>query len=91
MKNKLGVMIVASYSFTLGADEASPFDKTDARPTNTKPINTKNIPVSTSKEMKLTPQEIDKLKLCNAGQVAQKRLARGQRLVRNNTHVLITH
>lgn len=31
--------------------------------------------------MKLTPQEVDKLKLCNAGYVAQKRLARGVRLV----------
>jgi Urease, gamma subunit len=32
-------------------------------------------------EMKLTPQEFDKLKLCNAGFIAQKRLARGIRLV----------
>lgn len=31
--------------------------------------------------MKLTPQEFDKLKLCNAGYVAQRRLARGVRLV----------
>jgi urease gamma subunit len=31
--------------------------------------------------MKLTPQEFDKLKLCNAGYVAQRRLARGLRLV----------